>query len=60
MTSHLARHSWAALVYEKTKDIKLIQENLGHKDIKVTMNYIGRLSTKKNDEILSSVYDKLI
>lgn len=60
LTSHLARHSWAALVYEKTKDIKLIQENLGHKDIKVTMNYIGRLSTKKNDEILSSVYDKLI
>ncbi len=59
LTSHIARHSWAALVYEKTKDIKLIQENLGHKDIKTTMNYIGRLSTKKNDEILSSVYDNL-
>jgi integrase/recombinase XerD len=59
LTSHIARHTWAALVYEQEKDIKLIQENLGHKDIKTTMAYIGRLSTKKNDEKLSNIYDNL-
>ena len=59
LTSHIARHSWAALIYEKEKDIKLIQENLGHKNIQTTMAYIGRLSTKQNDEKLSSIYDKL-
>jgi integrase/recombinase XerD len=59
LTSHLARHSWAAFTYEKTNDLKLIQENLGQNDIKVTMGYIGRLSTKKNDEKLKSLYTDL-
>jgi integrase len=59
LTSHLARHSWAAFTYEKTNDLKLIQENLGQNDIKVTMGYIGRLSTKQNDEKLKSLYTDL-
>lgn len=59
ITSHIARHTWAAIMYEETNNIKLIQENLGHKDIKTTINYIGRLSTKKNDEALTSVYGKI-
>lgn len=59
LTSHLARHSWAAYAYEKTKDLKLIQENLDQNDIKVTMGYIGRLSTKQNDDKLNSLYSEL-
>ena len=59
LTSHLARHSWAAFAYEKTNNLKLIQENLGQNDIKVTMGYIGRLSTKQNDEKLKSLYTDL-
>lgn len=59
LVSHLARHSWAAYTFEKTGNLKLIQENLDHEDINVTMNYIGKLSTKENDTRLSKLYDVL-
>ena len=59
MTSHLARHSWAAFTYEKTRDIRFIQKNLGHKDIKTTMRYIGQLTTIENDQKLEKLNDEL-
>lgn len=59
LTSHIARHSWAKYTYEKTGDLRLIQKNLEHADIRTTMKYIGRLTNKENDAILRTLYDDI-
>ena len=59
LVSHLSRHSWAAYTFEKTGNLRLVQDNLGHEDINVTANYIGKLSTKENDTRLSNLYNDL-
>lgn len=62
LTSHLARHSFAATMYDATKDLKFVQQNLGHKNINTTMGYIGVLSPAENDTRLlnakSNIYNK--
>ncbi len=35
---HLFRHTHATIYYQKTKDIKQVQERLGHSQIQTTMN----------------------
>lgn len=35
----------------------MLQENLDYENIETTIGYIGKLSTKKNDEKLSIMYD---
>ena len=35
---HLYRHTHATKYFEKTKNIKFVQERLGHKQIQTTMN----------------------
>ncbi|SDZ43200.1 tyrosine-type recombinase/integrase [Bacillus sp. 166amftsu] len=35
---HLLRHTHATMYYQKTKDIKQVQERLGHSQIQTTMN----------------------
>jgi integrase/recombinase XerD len=37
---HLLRHTYATYLYTATRDIKVVQEVLGHKDIKSTMIYV--------------------
>lgn len=37
---HALRHTFAIDLYKRTKDIKLVQLALGHKDIKNTMVYV--------------------
>lgn len=41
VASHDLRATFATSVYNKTLDIKLVQELLGHSDVKTTMLYIG-------------------
>lgn len=36
--AHLLRHTHATIYYQTTKDIKQVQERLGHKQIQTTMN----------------------
>lgn len=36
--AHLLRHTHATMFYQKTKDIKQVQERLGHAQIQTTMN----------------------
>lgn len=36
--AHLIRHTHATIFYQKTKDIKLLQERIGHSSIQTTMN----------------------
>ncbi len=35
---HLFRHTHATMFYQKTRDIKQVQERLGHSQIQTTMN----------------------
>ena len=35
---HLFRHTHATMYYQETKDIKVVQERLGHSQIQTTMN----------------------
>ena len=37
---HLFRHTFASMLYEKSKDLILVQETLGHMDISSTQRYI--------------------
>jgi integrase len=51
ITFYHARHSWATNMYNKDHDLVFIQQQLGHTNIKTTMNYIATLPTnvtKKN------------
>jgi integrase/recombinase XerD len=36
---HLFRHTHATMFYQQTKDIKQVQERLGHSQIQTTMNF---------------------
>ncbi|WP_317897116.1 site-specific integrase [Aurantibacillus circumpalustris] len=59
ITSHLAKHSWAAIAYEETKDILFIKEKLGHEKIETTVHYIGRLCTKESDKKTNDIMKNL-
>ncbi len=57
VTFHSLRHSYATHLHERGTDIKLIQELLGHNDIKTTMRYT-HVSTRKLEKIVSP-FDQL-
>lgn len=44
---HLFRHTHATIYYENTKDIKQVQERLGHAQIQTTMNTYLHLSEQE-------------
>ena len=46
---HAFRHTHGTLLYEATKDLKAVQERLGHSDIKTTGNiYVHETESKKS------------
>lgn len=47
---HDLRHTYAALVWEQTKDVKYFQTQLGHSSIKMTMDTYGHLMNKTNKD----------
>jgi integrase len=47
---HDLRHTYAALVWEQTKDVKYLQTQLGHSSIKMTMDTYGHLMNKTNKD----------
>jgi integrase len=47
---HDLRHTYAALVWEQTKDVKYLQTQLGHSSITMTMDVYGHLMNKTNQE----------
>lgn len=50
--AHLLRHSYATYVYNQTRDLRLVQELLGHADSKTTQIY-----THINDERIKKTRD---
>ncbi|EYE87337.1 transposase Tn554 [Fervidicella metallireducens AeB] len=45
--AHLLRHTHATIFFQETKDIKGVQERLGHKQIQTTMNMYIHLSDEE-------------
>jgi len=43
---HCLRHSYASMLLENGEDLKIIQENLGHTDIKITSNIYTHVAEK--------------
>lgn len=55
ITTHIARHSFASAVQKKTKDVKAIQEALGHSDVKITQRYLDELNVENQDEMMKDL-----
>lgn len=59
LSTHIARHSFVSIVYEKTKDIRLIHQICNHSSIKTTEDYLKRLSPQEFSHQMGSVLDML-
>lgn len=47
LTPHSGRHSFATTLYEETKDLPVVQEVLGHKNIETTRGYVHVTDKRK-------------
>jgi|GEM_PF-4085388 len=56
LTMHTARHSFADALYEKTRDVRLVQTGLGHERISMTERYLSGFQQKIADRA-NSVYE---
>lgn len=55
--AHLLRHTHASIYYQTTKDIKLVQERLGHSQIQTTMNiYVHQTDEEKYEQWENAQY----
>ncbi|HDR6247921.1 TPA: tyrosine-type recombinase/integrase [Bacillus cereus] len=57
---HLFRHTHATMYYQKTKDIKQVQERLGHSHIQTTMNlylHLSETDIREEWEKVQSVFE---
>jgi len=51
ITMYWARHSFATLLAHRGHSVEIISELLGHKDIKTTQGYLGKMDMKKRQQI---------
>lgn len=56
LSSHSIRHTYASLFLKKTNNIKAVQQNLFHKSLAITQNYINNLS----DSDIKHIDDKFL
>ena len=56
---HTLRHSYAAYMVSKNVNFKIIQEQLGHSDIKMTINIYSHLTSIDKNKA-SDFFDDLI
>ena len=55
ITTHISRHSFASAALRKTKDVKALQEALGHSDPKMTIEYLKELNIENLDEMMETI-----
>ena len=53
---HIARHSFASIVYSKTTDIEQMQRLLKHSSIRETQGYIASLNSERDSETLNNIF----
>jgi site-specific recombinase XerD len=61
ITMYWARHSFATIMTRDGESVETISALLGHKDIKTTQGYLGRLDIKKQEQVsvrLSNLFKK--
>jgi len=51
ITPHKLRHTFASMIYQKTKDIRIIQDLLGHANISTTQIYTHTDIQQKKEAI---------
>ena len=56
LTMHIARHTFARLLYEKTKDILKVQRALVHKSITTTRLYLGSIRGVILDDDIEEIF----
>lgn len=54
ITPHILRHTFAAMMWENGADPVQIMQILGHKSIKTTLRYLGKLGIHKAQELLNN------
>lgn len=59
LTSHMQRHAFADYIWEKTKDIKVVQAMLGHSNSNTTDRYMTGLGHMEKDALNISLYAEL-
>ena len=50
-TPHSLRHSFALYLYEKTKDLRLVQKQLGHSNIGTTTIYADVTPERASEQV---------
>ena len=55
LTPHILRHTFCTRFCENETNVRVIQEIMGHKDIKVTMNVYSHVTTDKAKECMESM-----
>lgn len=59
ITFHDLRHSYASYMVSKGVNFKIIQEQLGHSDIKITLNIYSHL-TERDKQKASDLFDEIL
>lgn len=59
ITFHDLRHSYASYMVSKGVNFKIIQEQLGHSDIKITLNVYSHL-TERDKQKASDLFDEIL
>lgn len=60
ITMYWARHTFATIMTHNGQSIETISDLLGHKDIKTTQGYLGRLDMKKHQQISVELSNMLL
>lgn len=57
LTMHVARHSVANEAQAQGHEIRAIQSMLGHKKVTTTTGYVDELNQRRNDKLMSSLWN---
>lgn len=58
ITLHEFRHSYTSLLYSKEVDPKIMQQQLGHSSINITMDIYTHLEDEKSKKEIINIFDK--